>query len=160
MNYPQILSVILLLAFITSWGGLFIASRGQGFLGKWQVRLIGIGMGILLGVSFLEFLPHAIEHSPTLSPFLIIAGLILIVFVESFIAPKLNFLEGSDCNHDHAKGHDHKSNTHLEHQHHLISHQAACSAVGCLITCAFFDGLEITTAFYLERKQGFSLASG
>ncbi|MCY4524216.1 MAG: ZIP family metal transporter [Halobacteriovoraceae bacterium] len=152
--------IIFTLAFISSWGGFYIAQKKSGVLEKWQWRLTSFGMGILLGVSFLEFLPHTMEHHPQLSPLLMVAGIVFIIFVEVFIAPKLDWLEGKSCAHDHAKDHDRKSHIHLEHQHHLISHQAACSAVGCLIVCAFFDGLEMAAAFYLGEKTGILTSIG
>ena len=149
-----IITTVLILAAISSLGGFFIASSSGRLFEKWKYKLIGLGTGVLFGVTFLEFLPHAMESHPDISPLLIISGLILIVFVETVIAPKLNFLENDHCKHDHAKEHDHKQNPHHEHQHHLVSHQAACSAVGCLIVCSFFDGLEIATAFRLSSKTG------
>lgn len=155
-----ILATVLIVASISSLGGFFMASRPSVFFEKWKYKLIGLGTGILFGVAFLEFLPHAMKSHPDLSPLLIVSGLVLIVFIEAVIAPKLNFLEGNHCRHDHAKEHRSKQNPHHEHLHHLVSHQAACSAVGCLMVCAFFDGLEITTAFRLDSKTGLLTSGG
>ena len=142
MNW-QLIAALLLLAILTAMGGLFIALKKPSWYTKSrQEQLIALSTGLLLGIAFFEFLPHSLEAAPSSGPFLILAGLLFILFVERFIAPKLPFFKGQHCR---------------EHEHHLVSHQAACSTVGCLIVCAFFDGLEITMAFSLGPEQGWPM---
>ena len=153
----QLIAALLLISTFTALGGLFIAlKKPSWYTTARQEQWIAFSTGILLGVAFFEFLPHAMETSPSRAPLFILIGLLFILFVETFIASKITFFEGRHCNHDHAQDHEHKQNPSQEHQHHLISHQAACSAVGCLIVCAFFDGIEITTAFSLGPQKGWA----
>lgn len=64
-----------------------------------------------------------------------------------------------DHGHDHAHGHDHGH--HHGHGHgDLLSHGAACSVLGCLLACTFFDGLAIGASFGLGAEVGVWVAFG
>ena len=154
------LFAITLVAFLTTAGGLWIASRKPSWYTEDKLcALIALGTGLLIGVAFIEFLPISLA-SPSNGPLLVIAGLFFILFVETYIAPRLNFLEGQNCDHDHSKAHDLKHRKAHSHQHHFISHQAACSAVGCLIVCSFFDGLQMMAAFQIDAGTGWLVSLG
>ena len=148
-------------AVVTTGGGFWIAAKRPSWYSDHALHgLVAIGTGLLLSVGLLEFLPVAFSQNPQEAPILIIAGLLFILFVENYLSPHLNFLEGHDCHHDHAKDHDHKEKPAQEHTHHLISHQAACSAVGCLVICGFFDGFEMLTAFSISTQTGWTTCLG
>lgn len=157
----QTILPIVLIAFTTTAGGFWIASRKPAWYSQEKLRwFVAVGTGLLLAVALIEFLFTAFQLTPRQTPFLIIAGILFILFVETYLAPHLNFFEGHDCHHDHAKSHDEKEKLSQEHTHHLISHEAACSALGCLIICAFFDGFEIRTAFSVGSTAGWTTAMG
>lgn len=58
---------------------------------------------------------------------------------------------GHDHSHDHGHGHGHGD---------LLSHGAACSVLGCLLACTFFDGLAIGASFGLGAQVGVWVALG
>lgn len=145
----------ILVAGISMLGGLWIATKKPSWYTQERLwMIVAIATGLLLGIAFFEFIPHSFETNPHSTPYYMAFAVIFMIIVETKIAPKLNFFEGKSCSHDHAKDHDHKKNPNQEHQHHLISHHAACSALGCLIVCAFFDGFQIRSAFLVDIKTG------
>ena len=155
------LAAILTISLFTTFGGIWIASRKPEWYTTKRLQLfVALGTGVLLGIGFLEFLPVSFEAGGENAPLFILLGLLFIIFVETQVAPHLDFLEGQSCDHDHAKDHDHKDHPSQEHAHHFISHQAACSAVGCLIVCAFFDGFKVFSAFSVGTVEGWLIASG
>ena len=156
----EALSAIFLVSLVTTLGGLWIASRNP----KWYSNdrlcaLIALGTGLLLGVAFIEFLPFAFKSHDDGS-ILVISGLMFTLLVEKYVAPRLDFLEGHSCDHDHSKKHEAKNDKEHSPPHHFISHQAACSAVGCLIVCAFFDGLQMLAAFQFDDHTGWIVSVG
>ena len=78
-------------------------------------------------------------------------GFLVIKFSESYIAPLIFGKEASAQCHNHHESPD---------QNHLISHHAACSSIGCILICAFFDGLEISSAFLIEKEVGLIVTLG
>jgi zinc transporter ZupT len=42
----------------------------------------------------------------------------------------------------------------------LISHHAACTSIGCILICAFFDGIEITAGFMMDKSIGILVTLG
>lgn len=157
----QIYACISLVAALTSAGGLAIASRKPIWYNEKRMWwLIAIGTGLLFAILFLEFLPHALHQAGHQAPLLMMAGVFFILFMETYIAPKLTFWEGEHCDHDHSRDHDHKHHPENEHQHHVISHQAACSVIGCLIICSFFDGFSIKSAFAIDAQTGWLTSIG
>lgn len=151
----------LLIAIITTLGGLWIATRKPSWYTQERLSLfMALGAGLLLGIGFLEFLPYSMESGGRFAPVWMILGLLSVIFVETYVSPKLNFFEGRHCDHDHAKEHSEKDSHKHEHHHHFISHQAACSAVGCLVVCAFFDGFQMNTAFNLGSREGWLVSLG
>ena len=155
------LLVVFIVAILTTSGGLWIASRKPSWYNSTRLSMfVAIGAGLLLGVAFMEFLPLFSQGGHPDAPILLVAGILTMVVIERYVTPRLNFLDGPDCGHEHAKDHDHKSNSEHEHAHHLISHQAACSAIGCLIVCAFFDGFEIRSAFMVNAATGWVTSFG
>ena len=153
------------IAVLTTFGGLWVASRSPKWLTQDTIsELVAFGTGLLLALAFLEFLPHSLEHSPHLGGLLILAGVLLILMTEIFIVPRLHFLdrlvlqEDGHHAHDHVCGDDH--HPHHPHHGHLVTKEAACSAIGCLAVCAFFDGVQIKAAFTLGTSAGLLTSLG
>ncbi len=157
----QLLCASLLIISITVFGGLAIAKGRPRWYSQEKISLlVAVGTGTLLVINFFEFLPVVFKGDKLQSSLLILTGILLVIFVETYVAPQFKFLEGRHCDHDHGKDHDHKAHLNQEHMHHLISHSAACSAVGCLLVCAFFDGIEIVTAFQFSQQIGWLASFG
>ena len=152
-DFTQSILAVMTISIVTALGGIRIATgHPRWYTQKRLWLMMAISSGILLGVIFFEFIPVAFAYSN--APVLMLLGIIFILLVETYIAPYLNFFDGPKCDHDHAKQHDHKGDLAFEHQHHVISHQAACSAVGCLVVCAFFDGFQMRAAFMVDAQTG------
>jgi len=157
----QLLIAVTVIAGLTTLGGLWIASQKPKWYSRKKITsLVALGTGMLLALSFSEFLPEALAPSNRFGPELVFLGILFIIAMETFVAPRLNFFEGTTCSHDHAHGHDHKDDPNQEHLHHLISHNAACSAVGCLMVCAFFDGIQMNAAFKIGSATGWLTSMG
>ena len=119
---------------------------------------ISFGAGVLIVLVFFDFLPHALNTEITLynSIILILAGFLVNAFAEIGIIPRLKFLNRllPDKKHD---CHQHDS----EHVHyHLLSSSVGCSAVGCLILCAFFDGIRLASASLLGMEMSIIMSIG
>lgn len=72
---------------------------------------------------------------------------------------------GHHHGHSHDHGHDHGHHHGHDHGHShghgdLLSHGAACSVLGCLLACTFFDGLAIGASFGLGAEVGVWVAFG
>ena len=57
----------------------------------------------------------------------------------------------------HSCEHHHDQN--LDDSASVISRQAACSSIGCILVCAFFDGMGIPAAFQLSKEAGLVVGS-
>ncbi len=145
MNIEVILFVGLVILF-TSVGGFYVAQKDTKRLAEWLPPFLSLGTGILLALAFTEFLPHSFEKFDSYTSWWIVFGVVFVIGADKFVAPLLG------------PGHDHCS--HHSHGAQLISKSAACSSIGCIIVCAFFDGIEIYTAFQLSREVGWFLSIG
>lgn len=119
---------------------------------------ISFGTGLLLALAFLEFLPHALSlpHSGSLLSMLV--GVLAVVFSERYIAPKL-FPTKQTCDfhsHHHDSHHSHNDKDKIV----GLSHTAACTSVGCIAICSYFDGIELSAAFQLSSEVGGWLSLG
>lgn len=130
--------------------GLLVAKH-HSFFKPYLPFLVAIGAGLLIGVTLVEFLPHIYEHPSPFTALLIFSGFLAIKVSEDHIAPLIFGKEASTECHHHHEAPDHK---------HLISHHAACTSIGCILVCAFFDGIEITTGFMMNKSIGIFLTLG
>lgn len=117
---------------------------------------------------------------------LILFGVFFVVILERYVARLLERQQHKTKNQDHhhhhdghahdgnpgvssdsgsdggGHGHNHEfcvhSHSHAHDKH--ISLQTACLSVGCVTVCSFFDGLEISTAFYIGAKTGWLTSVG
>lgn len=141
----------------TMAGGLWIASRPR----KWLTieRLTGmmaLGGGLLLAVLFFEMLPAALAHGGESAMAGVFAGVMAVLGFERYLAPRLTFL---DAPHAHDHGHDHHDHHH-DHAPAVLGHGAACSTLGCLLVCTFFDGVAMAAGFGLSPEVGMLIAIG
>jgi zinc transporter ZupT len=165
----------LVTASTTMAGGMWIASRPRTWLTEARLAaMMALGGGLLLAVLAFELLPTSVEHGGHHAFGALFAGVIAVLLFERYLAPRLTFLNPPhahhDHDHDHEHGHDHDHEHHHEHElthahdHHghgsLLSHGAACSALGCLLVCTFFDGVAMATGFHVSVEVGFLLAIG
>ncbi len=142
-------------------------------------KIIGFGAGFLSALVLLEFLPHTFgyplehvdnvrldnvehlqnfKHSPSLMVrvLLLMCGFLINGFCERLILPKLKFFdqflpqEKHDC-----RQHD---STHIH--HHLLPSALSCSAMGCFILCAFFDGIRLNSGFLINSQTAVLISIG
>lgn len=138
---------ILAIVGATIGAGLLLASQKETEIEKYLPYLISIGTGMFIALCFVEFIPHAMESGGSYAPLLILAGIWMVVFAEKHIAPRLSPV-GQQCRSEGttAKG--------------CISHNAACTSIGCLLVCAFFDGVELAAGFEIGEKTGYLMSTG
>ncbi len=113
--------------------------------------LISVSAGILLAITFHEFLPKSFNHSDNEQPaLLILLGILCFIICDQYITPKLNFFNNApSCKRTGCETHDPKK---------LLSQQTACTSISCLVVCSFFDGIELGTGFLTNDQTGFILA--
>lgn len=128
--------------------GMLLASQKDSKLEKYMPYLISIGTGMFIALCFVEFIPHSMEHGGSTTPLLILAGFFFVIFAEKYIAPMLS-PKGQSCD---ASGDTPGKG--------CISHNTACTSIGCIIVCAFFDGVEIPAGFEIGGKTGYLMSMG
>lgn len=174
----------LLSAGLTTAGGLWVASRPASWLTEDRIAgLLAVGGGVLLASLCFEMLPGATEHGGEQVFAWFFGGIATVLLFETYVAPRLDRWFGPDdgchggalpdthgpgCDHGH---HDHTHDHSHAHPHHhhahdpavlgaMMSHGAACSAVGCLLVCTFFDGAALAAGFSVSPQLGLILAMG
>lgn len=163
MATDNTLVVGLFTASTTMAGGMWLASRPRRWLTHERLAAImALGAGLLLAVLFFELLPAALRGDNPAALKWLFGGVLSVLIFERYLAPHLNFIGQdqavSDCSHsqgcqDHTETDDH-------HAPHLLSHGAACSALGCLLVCTFFDGVAMAAGFALEFHIGLLVMLG
>lgn len=174
----------------TMAGGMWLASRPRRWLTHERLSaMMALGGGLLLAVLFFELLPASLAHGGPGALSWAFGGILAVLVFERYVAPHLTFLSpGGDDGHahcaipgsGHAHGHEHPSghdqghcadpghgHGHGHDHHHdtgpltpLLTHGAACSALGCLLVCTFFDGVAMAAGFALEFKVGMLVMIG
>ena len=100
---------------------------------------------MLLMLCFVELLPHTFHHAHATSALILLLGCLLVILLERHLAPRLTFgMNSHYCSH---------TDSH-------ISQQVACTSVGCIIICAFFDGVAIYSGFQLGSATGWQMGLG
>ncbi|MCB0357882.1 MAG: hypothetical protein KDD40_12785 [Bdellovibrionales bacterium] len=138
---------IFIVVLLTYVGGIFIARKESKVFFDRLPLFMSLGTGVLLTIAVNEFIPHAFKDSQNNSPWWILGGILFVIVADKYIAPYLGPRHDRQCSH-----HSHGPK--------LISSSAACSSIGCIIVCAFMDGVEIYTAFHLGTDVGWFLAFG
>ena len=117
-------------------GGLLVSSRK---LGQAALRyLIALGAGFMLAAVFLKMIPETIEQwrGSSLVPMIwLLAGYLLIQFVEHTIAPHFHFGEET-------------------HEAAMLEHHAALAGLSALMVHTFFDGVSIAVATLVSPRLG------
>jgi len=106
-------------------------------------QILSLGAGFLLALVFLELIPETIEYFPGDSKtplMLVLVGALGCLGLDHILTPRLRFLDALIPIDHHGHDHDH------EHHHHLLAHGQACSTLGCLVICAFFDGIALSSS--------------
>lgn len=164
----------LVTASTTMAGGLWIASRPGTWLTTERLAgLMALGAGLLMAVLAFELLPASVEHGGPHVFGWLFAGVVAVLVFERYLAPRLTFLTPAvhphhshpHHAHDHHDGHEHAhEHSHDDPHDHgpaaLLSHGAACSALGCLLVCTFFDGVAMSAGFAVSPQVGFLIAIG
>lgn len=158
----------------TMAGGMWLASRPRRWLTHERLSaMMALGGGLLLAVLFFELLPASLEHGGNNALSWAFGGILSVLAFERYLAPHLGFLSpegahdhGHDPDHPHDHGPDHAHGHGHDHAHDtgplapLLSHGAACSALGCLLVCTFFDGVAMAAGFALEFQVGLLVMIG
>lgn len=155
------LSISAAIAVTTALLGVFVAKNLQKH-DYFLSFFISIGTGLLVGIALTEFLPLTFtsQTNVSIAALMVLAGIIFVIAMEKFIIPRLFGLM-PDTGHTHSHD-EHKycvhthSHTHETH----ISYATACMSIGCVIVCSFFDGLEISAAFYMNHQTGWLTSLG
>ena len=136
MFFPILLPILVLLCVI-----------GVSLIGnKWNLTaLVSVSAGGLLALTFLDFLPHSFLENKTSIGGLILAGVLVQVIFEMYIARHLKFLDRFVSN---------KSSEHHHAHSHIVSSFTTCSVVGCLIICSFFDGIRFFAGLSIASSVG------
>jgi zinc transporter ZupT len=117
-------------------GGVLVSSRK---LGQTALRyLIALGAGFMLAAVFLKIIPETIEQwsGSALVPMIwLLAGYLLIQFVEHTVAPHFHFGEET-------------------HEEAMLEHHAAMAGVSALMVHTFFDGVSIAVASLVSQQLG------
>jgi zinc transporter ZupT len=143
----EVIIFVGLVIFFTLLGGFYVAKKEAKSVFDWLPHLLSVGTGVLITLAFVEFLPNIIQQNSHKQYILILVGIGVVIIADKFIAPLLGPKHSQSCSHH-------------SHGPQLLSSRVACSSVGCIIVCAFFDGIEIQTAFKLSQEVGWHMALG
>jgi zinc transporter ZupT len=152
MNYVELLFFGGLVAAANVVGGLLLARPGAWALRRSNTHylkyLVALGAGFMLSAIFIEILPQAVvlwtregasgaelSHGVLGAMTLLLAGYLLIHFVEHTVAPHFHF--GQET-----------------HPEALVRPSAAYTAIGGLSIHTFFDGVSVAAAFMVDRRVG------
>ena len=119
----------------------------------WSVT--AFGSGVLLSLIVFDFLPHALESDKLSSTLIfILLGFAVNAFSEMVWLPRVKFLnrfwpKSPDLCHE--KEHIH---------YHFMPSATGCSALACLMLCAFFDGLRLASATLLDLETAIIMGFG
>lgn len=121
-------------------------------------NIISFSAGTIIVLVLFEFLPHSLEiHNKVYnSVIFILIGFLVNALAEVVILPRIKFLnkllpkEKHDCQ-QHDSQHVH---------HHLIPSSACCSVAGCLILCAFFDGIRFASSLLIHVEAAIIMSVG
>ena len=128
--------------------GLLLVNQKESRLQKMMPYIISLGTGMLIALCFTEFLPHSFENKSANVSILFILGIWIVILSEKYLAPRLS-PKFQSCGHS---KHSHNKTR--------ISYNVACSSIGCILVCTFFDGLEISAGFEIGRRTGFLVSFG
>ena len=121
-------------------------------------HIMAFGAGFLTIFVLFDFLPHSINTGSNVyqNIMFILVGFLVNAFSEIGLLPRIKFLnrllpkEKHDC-HQHDSQHIH---------YHLMPSSVGCSAVGCFILCAFFDGIRLAAALLIDVGTAVMMSIG
>ncbi len=181
MNAAQGYALNLFTAIAMITAGYVIALKPRKWLTQARLKqMMSMGAGFLITLLFFELLPMSIRMAGPENfrqVFLGVFGGAATVFIfDRWVAPHLTFFDGKKheddgCAHHHEYVHDHGHNhknitgpapthAHAACGHAVLGHGAACSAVGCLIVCAFFDGIAFSGGMVTDPEIGILIFIG
>ena len=106
-----------------------------------------ISAGLLLSLAFVHFLPHSLEdNTPLAFSLTMLITLVSLLLIETHLIPRLNFFNSSFIQEESSPACSH----YHQHHHHPFAHQSSFSAIGCLLICAFFDGVRLGSALLID----------
>ena len=126
---------------------------------KFQLtKIIAFGSGFLSIFVVIEILPHTLKESSNLfiSLSLILFGFILNATTERWILPKLKFLNHLLQKNKHKYSEHDTVYTHYR----LMPSSMGCSAMGCFILCAFFDGIRLNSGLLINPQATVMISLG
>ncbi|HEV2708513.1 MAG TPA: ZIP family metal transporter [Pyrinomonadaceae bacterium] len=149
MSYGALLLFGLLIASANVVGGLLLARPGWTPRNPRHLKyLVALGAGFMLAAIFIEIVPEVVRlwsregaaeeglmHGVLGAMTLLLAGYLLVHFVEHTVAPHFHF--GTET-----------------HPEALVRPSAAYTAIGGLSIHAFFDGVSVAAAFTVDNKVG------
>jgi len=111
-----------------------------------QNYVTSVSAGLMTGLIFFKFLPHSLEEVSSFTfSMVLLCSLILLLLTETYLTgvldrlfPKRNQSKAGSCSHYH------------QHHHHFA--HGSFSAIGCLLICAFFDGVRMGAALWIDSS--------
>ncbi len=141
----KIIGLVLFMALLIILFGKYLVSTNNKNVKKYLPYLICIGSGVLISLCIFEYIPRVYEHRNSYySYLLVVCGVLFVIVAEKYIAPLIGSGHSEACSTEPSS----------------ISHQAACSSIGCILVCAFFDGVEIPASFQLGTQTGMFMSLG
>lgn len=128
----EIITYVLLAAAANVAGG-FIVYIKKGWSDRGMLALMALSAGLLLSIAVVDLIPEVVTQS-RFSPVFILAGMMIIFFMQQFVAP-----------HVHTDKASHKDSH--------VQGTVTGSSLGMLIH-TFFDGFSIAAGFELDVKVG------
>ena len=126
---------------------------------KIQIQSVAtFGAGVLCVMVLFEFLPHSFSAEKNIykNIIFVLCGFLVNAFAEIGLLPYTKFLnrllplKKHDC-HQHDSEHTH---------YHLLPVSVGCSAVGCFILCAFFDGIRLASSLLINMETAIMMSIG
>ena len=148
MSFVLIALILLVTVFLTILFGLWIAQNKSKKVSLFIPYFIPVGAGMLTCLCLVKFL--SLSYRTEKASFFILLGIFIVIFADRWVAPFI-FPADEDTIHTHSHSH---------HGSFFLTPQSACSSIGCIIVCAFFDGMEIPVAFTLDWHTGWLVNLG
>lgn len=108
--------------------------------------MTSLSAGLLMSLTFIVYLPHSLQiTSHFVFSITLLLSIVFLLLIETHLIPKFHF-----SNYFTSLTNQKNSCHHFHQQHyHPFSESGSFSTLGCLIICAFFDGIRIASGFLI-----------
>ncbi len=138
--------VFIIVATVVS-GLLLVQQKDSSGISKTLSYFLPFSTGMLISLCITEFIPQTFKFRSIQTDILLLFGIMVIILIEKYILPLFEQSHSKICSHQ--KSHESS-----------ISKYIACSSIGCILVCAFFDGLTVVSGFGIGCGTGLLVSSG